>query len=145
MRKEKFTPELIAQCGANCGICVAYFGYTLKGEKRKNPCSGCRSRVSQCAFIKKQCDKLANKQIEYCFECAGFPCENLKTLDNRYRNKYGMSMIENLRHIQTQGIDRFLKNEQERWKCPICGGIICVHNKKCYTCNQIPTTERVKI
>lgn len=142
MREGEFLPELIAPCGMNCGICVAFFGYTLKGEKRKHHCSGCRSRNSnslsraRCAFIKEQCDKLAAEQIEYCFECADFPCANLKTLDTRYRNKYGMSMIENLNYIKANGIKQFLKNERKRWKCPECGGTICVHNKTCYVCSQ---------
>jgi hypothetical protein len=136
MRKVKLVPELIAPCGMNCGICVAFFGFTLKGEQRKHACNTCRLRKSKCAFLKQQCDKLATNQIEYCFECTGFPCEHLKTLDTRYRDKYGMSMIENLRYIQTHGIEQFLRNEQERWKCATCGGIICVHNKTCYTCNQ---------
>ena len=121
MQKGKFTSELVAPCGMNCGICIAYFGYTMNGRKRKHPCGSCRSRNSvyflkrnQCAFIKKHCDKLTNKQIEYCFECVDFPCENLKKLDNKYRNKYGMSLIENLKYIQTNGIKQFLKNEQER-------------------------------
>ena len=108
MQKGKLVPELIAPCGMNCGICVAFFGYTMKGEKRKHQCCNCRSRDRPCAFIKKECDKLATKQIEYCFECIDFPCANLKTLDNRYREKYGMSMIENLKYIQTKGIDQFL-------------------------------------
>jgi len=136
MKKGEFLSELIAPCGMNCGICVAFFGYTLKGEKRKHRCNTCRSRESQCAFIKEECGKLATKQIEYCFECTDFQCENLRTLDRRYRNKYGMSMIENLSYIQVNGIEQFLKKEQERWKCPNCGGIICVHNKTCYSCNQ---------
>jgi ribosomal protein S27AE len=92
-------------------------------------------------IIKEECDKLATKQIEYCFECTDFPCANLKTLDNRYREKYGMSMTENLSYIKAKGIKQFLKNEQERWKCPNCGGVICVHNKKCYTCNQTGKTK----
>ncbi|UCE57305.1 MAG: hypothetical protein JSW19_02770 [Candidatus Bathyarchaeota archaeon] len=45
-----------------------------------------------------------------------------------------MSLIENLRYIQKNGIEEFLRNEQERWKCPNCGGVVYVHNKKCYTC-----------
>jgi len=44
-------------------------------------------------------------------------------------------MIENLKYIQTNGIQQFLKHEEERWKCPTCGEIICVHNKICYSCN----------
>lgn len=142
MRKGECLPELIAPCGMNCGICVAFFGDTLEDKKRKHTCGTCRLRVSRCAFLKEQCHKLATKQIEYCFECTDFPCATLKTLDNRYRNKYGMSMIENLIQIQTQGIKQFLKNEQERWKCPNCGGTICVHNKTCYTCSQTREDQR---
>ena len=96
MQNGKFTPELIAPCGMNCGICISFFGYTLNDRKRKHPCRNCRSRDRKCAFIKKHCDKLATKQIMYCFECTSFPCETLKKLDNYYTEKYEMSMIENL-------------------------------------------------
>ncbi len=34
------------------------------------------------------------------------------------------------------GVKQFLKNEKERWKCPNCGEMICVHNKICYNCKQ---------
>ena len=135
MQQVKFTDELIAPCGMNCGICVAFFGYTMKGGKRKHACKGCRVRSSLCAFIKRQCEKLVTNQIDYCFECTDFPCENLTKLDKRYRTKYGMSMIENLTYIQTKGIQQFLNHEEERWECPTCGGIICIHNKTCYSCN----------
>ena len=131
---EPFDPKLIAPCGMNCGICISFFGYAVNGRKRKNPCIGCRSRDKQCAFLKKQCDKLLNKKVEYCFECMDFPCENLKKLDKRYRTKYGMSMIENLEYIQKNGINKFVENERERWKCSKCGEVICVHNRKCYSC-----------
>jgi hypothetical protein len=140
MKSTRLAANLIAPCGANCGICVAFFGYRLDGEKRKKACPGCRSRTSLCAFIKKCCEKLSKNQVEYCFECADFPCQRLKTLDRRYRKNYGMSMIENLTNIHTGGIRRFLEEEKERWKCPKCGGIVCVHNRKCYTCNQTRVT-----
>ena len=86
---------------------------------------------------KKKCEKLAKGQLQYCFECSDFPCEVLSTLDSRYREKYGFSLVENLRYIQEYGVEEFLKLEKERWKCPVCGGIICVHDKKCYHCKQI--------
>ncbi len=137
MRKVRLLPELVAPCGIDCGLCIAFFGYTAKGEKRKQACSGCRLRRSPCAFIKKGCAQLATKKIDYCFECADFPCARLTRLDRRYRRNYGMSPIENLRSIQANGVRQFLKNEKERWKCPNCGGVICVHNKKCYNCNPV--------
>ena len=126
--------KLIAPCGINCGACIAFFGYTMSGKKRKHTCSGCWSRTRPCAFIKKKCNLLANKQIRYCFECTDFPCETLKTLDERYIEKYGFSLVENLRYLQKKGVKEFLKREQERWKCPDCGEVICVHDKKCYHC-----------
>ena len=136
MRSRELTPDLIAPCGANCGICVAYFGYRMDGEKRKHSCPGCRSRQSLCAFIKKQCFKLAANQIEYCFECTVFPCDRLNALDNRHRSKYGMSLIENLKYIRDNGVEQFLKYERERWGCPNCGNVICVHKQICYACHE---------
>jgi len=131
---EKFEKELIAPCGMNCGICLGFFGYAVNGRKRKVACIGCRAKDKACTFVKKDCKKLLNKEIEYCFDCNVFPCEKLKKLDNRYRTKYEMSMIENLEYIQKNGIDEFVKKERERWKCPKCGGVICVHDKRCYSC-----------
>ena len=131
---ESFKEELIAPCGMNCGICIGFFGYAVNGRKRKIKCIGCRPRDKSCAFVKKQCEKLTKKEVEYCYECNDFPCEVLKKLDRRYREKYEMSMIENLEYIQKNGINKFVVKERKRWKCPKCGGIICVHDRKCYTC-----------
>lgn len=130
---EKFDVKLLAPCGINCGTCVAFFGYTMSGKKRKHSCCGCWIRKNPCAFIKKKCEKLANKKIDYCFECDDFPCEVIEKLDSQYVEKYGMSLVENLKDM-SKGIDEYLKNEKERWKCPSCEGVICVHNKKCYSC-----------
>ena len=132
---ENSRTHLVAPCGMNCGTCIAFLGFTMNGKKRKHPCPGCWSRERPCAFIKKKCNKLRNNKLQYCFECTDFPCVTLKTLDKRYTEKYRLSLVENLEYIQKNGIKEFLKYEQERWQCPICGGLICVHNKKCYTCN----------
>jgi hypothetical protein len=46
-------------------------------------------------------------------------------------------MIENLNTIRSKGITAFLANQREKYKCPKCGGIICIHNKKCFDCEKI--------
>ena len=124
----------ISPCGMNCRICVSYFGYTLSGKNRKSPCKGCKSQDKQCNFLKNHCEKLSKNKIEYCHECEDFPCENLEKLDNRYRKKYDMSMISNLKFIRKNGIKAFLKQQEEKYKCPECGGTICVHTNMCYNC-----------
>ena len=125
---------MIAPCGMNCSICVAYFGYRIDGERRKSTCSGCRPDKRKCAFIIKRCKYIPKEEVEFCFECVEFPCDNLRKLDKRYRTRFDMSMIENLEFIKENGMDKFLKQQEERYKCPECGGVICVHNGKCYSC-----------
>ncbi|MFH1031934.1 MAG: DUF3795 domain-containing protein [Chloroflexota bacterium] len=138
----KFSPDLIAPCGMNCGICGAYLAYRkdipLKPGNNVH-CKGCRPRNKQCAFIKGRCTnpKLANNQITFCFECADFPCYSLRRLDERYRKNYQMSMIENLKNIERNGLTVFLREQREKYRCPNCGGVISVHNRKCYDCQTI--------
>ena len=48
------------------------------------------------------------------------PCENLDRLDRRYRKRYDMSMVENLKEIRDKGINEFLKTQEEKYKCPKC-------------------------
>jgi hypothetical protein len=129
--------ELIAVCGMNCRICLSYFGYTMSGKKRKNPCPGCRPTNKICAFIKKRCRKTLLKEVDYCFECDSFPCEILEKLDKKYRERFKMSMIDNLNFIKKNGIEKFLKSQEEKYRCDECGDVICVHNSKCYACGDV--------
>jgi hypothetical protein len=39
------------------------------------------------------------------------PCKNLAHLDKRYRERYDMSMIENLKSINAKGMDGFLAEQ----------------------------------
>jgi predicted RNA-binding Zn-ribbon protein involved in translation (DUF1610 family) len=45
-----------------------------------------------------------------------------------------MSMVENLKELTAKGMDWFLKNQEEKYRCPNCGGVVCVHDQKCYSC-----------
>ena len=129
--------ELIALCGMNCRLCVAYFGYTMNGKKRKSQCTGCNQSNKHCAFVKKRCKNPAMENISYCYKCEYFPCENLEKLDKGYRERFKMSMIDNLNFIKENGINDFLKSQEEKYKCAECGGVICVHDGKCYTCENV--------
>lgn len=51
-------------------------------------------------------------------------------MDARYRTRYGMSEIENLKMIKSKGIACFLEQEEERWVND--EGTLCVHNRKRY-------------
>jgi hypothetical protein len=123
-----FRTILIAPCGMDCAICVAFL-------REKNRCGGCRSPDRKCHknCTISGCDKVLGK---YHHDCTEFPCKSLRQLDLRYRKNYGMSMIENLEAIRQHGIRKFIKSEKERWTCSKCGGVICVHRGFCWTCGE---------
>ena len=121
--------NLIAACGMNCGICMVYL-------REKNNCPGCRASddekpITRTACKIKTCQK---RDSEYCYTCTGFPCKRIKHLDNRYRKKYNMSMIENLLTIKESGIKKLLDMERNKWACPSCGGTLIVHKGICSSC-----------
>jgi hypothetical protein len=135
--KKEMQEILIAPCGMNCALCSSYLAMKVDLKKQgiqRSYCTGCRPRGKNCAFMKKACEKLGNGLIKYCHECADFPCRRLKGLDKRYRERYRMSMIENLEFIRDKGMAAFLKQQTKQWKCPECGGVICCHNGLCFKC-----------
>ncbi len=135
-----FSAELIAPCGMNCTLCSAYLANTIAtppGSRKMTTCSGCRPRGKRCAFIKRDCEQLSNGVINSCHECLSFPCEKLRKLDASYRRKYSYSMIDTLQMIKDRGLKATLEVQMERHKCPRCGGVICIHNGKCYHCDEV--------
>ena len=139
--------ELIAPCGMNCGVCSSYLAatYDVKSQGIRMPCcSGCRPRNKQCAFLKKKCQLLLNGQVEFCYQCPDFPCNQLRKIDTRYKTLYRMSFIENLKYIKEKGLKKFLDREREKWRCPECGETICCHNGICFHCglDKLRTREK---
>lgn len=124
------TPENIAPCGMNCALCISFQRTATKREKH---CDGCQNpSVAACTRCTiRRCPKRAETASGFCYDCPTFPCRRLQQLDERYRKNYGMSMIENLGHIRQSGLKAFLKKEEQRWACPVCGAPICVHRGHC--------------
>ncbi|MBN1169270.1 DUF3795 domain-containing protein [Candidatus Woesebacteria bacterium] len=118
----------------NCGICIGHL-------REKNRCPGCRlmdetiSRYCRKCII-RNCPILKKKGMNFCSsKCDKYPCKRLKSLDKRYRERYGMSMIKNLENIKKSGIREFVKNEKLRWNCNDCKKVICVHRNFCIFCS----------
>lgn len=122
----------IAPCGMNCALCLGY-------QRTKNKYPGCwgddpnkPDHCRLCTII--NCPTISANSSHFCYECSKVPCRRLKQLDARYRTKYGMSMMENLEEIREQGVDNFLAHQAERYTCPACHGLLCVHRPQCLTC-----------
>jgi len=137
--------KLIAPCGMNCSLCVSYLAgkhdINKQGFSRRY-CPGCIPRGKNCTFMKKQCERVGKGLVRFCHECPDFPCQRLKDLDKRYRAKYHMSMIENLKYIEAHGMENFLDKQAVDWRCPECGDTICCHNGLCLNCRLDKLREK---
>ncbi len=129
--KSKFS-GLIAPCGMNCGVCIGFL-------RDKKPCPGCQSdsdskpvHCAKCSIL--NCGKLNKTLSHFCYDCEIYPCARLKRLDKRYRENYGMSMIENLECIHSEGLEAFIAKEEYRWACKKCGATLSAHRDYCLNC-----------
>lgn len=109
MKNVVLTTESISPCGMNCGICIAYL-------RDKKPCSGCRiesknkpKHCINCRII--NCEYLAKVRSGFYFDWERFPCAKMKQSDLRYRENYHASLIENLKRIQRNGVENFIKQK----------------------------------
>ncbi|MHA2034903.1 MAG: DUF3795 domain-containing protein [Promethearchaeota archaeon] len=131
--------NLAAPCGIYCGACRQYLLLKkdlLEARGYKVGCKGCRIRNKNCAFIRRDCSALKKKELDYCYECDQFPCQNLQKIDSQYRERWSVNMIENLKRIKDIGVEQWLQEQKKLYTCPECGGEICVHDTECYDCGN---------
>ena len=135
---KQFSQDLVAPCGMDCNVCSGHLAVAndvkSKGV-RISCCIGCRPRDKKCAFLKKKCKRLSEHSVQFCYECPDYPCDSLKQIDTRYRTFFRMSLLENLVSLQKNGMEPFLRSEEEKWRCPTCQGPVCCHNGLCFHCD----------
>jgi hypothetical protein len=124
----------IAPCGVICDICLGF-------QRSKGKCVGCNNtgdKPYHCTVCSiKTCDQKQGNEKLLCYECVKFPCRRIRDLDKRYISKYGESPVQNLLRIKEDGIDSFVEAEKEKWKCPNCGNLLCVHKDVCLVCGNV--------
>jgi len=130
--------ELIAPCGINCAVCSRYLAY--QHNFRHSQCAGCRASNKNCTYLFAKCAQTNNvttQTREFCFQCEHYPCKQLKRVDARYRESYQVSTIENLENIRQYGTSYFIEEQNEKHRCVRCGGMISMHNRKCFACDAV--------
>ena len=102
-----------AYCGLYCASCPSY----------DSSCSGCKSGnvregwCSRCTI--KACARA--KGVEFCIECAEYPCEKLVKFRDDPEYPYHGEIGEYQAFIASQGEEKWLEEMKKRWSCPGCG------------------------
>ncbi len=139
MKKDNpISKDLIAPCGMNCAICSRYLAYV--NNLKRSQCVGCRPRNKRCDYLFKKCTGInhtSKGDAAFCFECEQYPCKQINRMDERYRKNYAMSVKESLEYIRKRGLEKFVKDQYKKYRCTKCGGLISIHNRKCFKCDTI--------
>ncbi len=138
--------ELVAPCGMNCGICSNYLAY--KNDLNRSQCAGCRPGNKKCSYLFGKCSGInhlleGNAGARFCFECDQYPCKEIDRMDRRYSENYKMSVKENLKYIENNGLDEFVGEQHKEHHCMKCDDLVSIHNRKCFKCETI--TKLVEI
>ena len=138
---------LIAPCGVYCGGCRRYQARsdeTLRkqiAEQKGIPvaelyvCAGCRPLRGRVKISGGEpvCDTYAcalNKKVEFCYQCADFPCLKLAPCADRAQETPHNNKVYNLVLLKKLGIDAWLEGyptrlrQYRQGKKPKAGGDI---------------------
>lgn len=133
-------------CGLFCGACpvlIANKEDTVQETAKEwdmNPediqCHGCKSDTVSvyCRTCDiKECAE--NNQVEFCFQCAEYPCDRLVAFRNDESPHHSV-VLKNLETIQEKGTQEWLEQQKFRWSCLECGTAFTWYDTVCKKCGN---------
>lgn len=131
-----------AYCGLYCGACCSMVvNEKQKGgdtalqvltDEKEQPCEGCDAIYQEkCEFV--QCCR--QHEVESCAFCNEFPCEMIIKF-SKEEWEHHQVVLDNLKRIKEIGIDAWLAEQKEYWKCPSCQSRTIWYQKQCTHCGS---------
>ena len=146
--------NLAAPCGLYCGACsilvagkrgdskrleqiakglAEYLGQPV--EVRDLACEGCLSEV--VALHCRECVLAAcalERGLIHCAQCSDFPCQRIIDFNNDGMRHHS-EVLDNIRRQREIGIDTWIEEQEERWRCPHCGCVVDWYASQCPDCD----------
>ena len=97
-------------------------------------CEGCLSEIR--AFPCRICgfrDCVLEKGLTNCSQCADSPCQLLIDFHNDGLPHHG-EVLANIQRQRDIGMDAWIAEQEERWRCPHCGCAIDWYATQCSDC-----------
>ena len=130
--------EKISYCGLYCGACPSYHKSCLGCRSDSNDKKQKRKSKWSCK-IRKCCIELKN--LQYCGECDGFPCKEIKRKlieshpgDPRFN--YRHKIPDNMEEITKLSLEKWSKEQEILWTCQECGQPIYFYYNQCRNCGN---------
>lgn len=146
--------KLAAVCGLYCKACSLFIATTedparLKGmaaqfqiSEEEVKCYGCRSakRGPYCKICKMSVCA-SERGIDFCIECAEYPCNDLKQFQSARPHR--IELWDDLERIRAIGYEHWLKEIEGNYTCPQCRSINSAYDLKCRKCGREPSCDYV--
>jgi hypothetical protein len=157
---ETFRPD--SYCGLYCGACDILNCYRSSLEtgtparwedlplrfrehlnKADVVCQGCKSEVlfEGCKGCKiRYC--ASQKGVEACILCPDYPCQDVtgmkEYIDHNLKHElpHIAVIFRNMEGVKESGIENWIKDQDNRWRCPQCGASFTWYQETCNQCGR---------
>jgi hypothetical protein len=107
-------------------------------EQLRLRCSGCKSDdvFVNCGACKlRACAR--GRRLDHCSDCAEYPCALYRGFLRAGSMLPHVRLCPgNLESVRTRGVERWLAEQAERWRCPDCGALFSWYAETCGGCGR---------
>ncbi len=147
--------KLVAVCGLFCRACHVYIATHEDPDKlaamaqrygrtvEELRCDGCRSS-RRCFYCETMCFMAkcaAGKGVEFCGDCAEYPCAGLKKFQSLAPHR--IELWKNHARRKEVGLEAWYTEMLGNYSCPDCGTINSAYDLKCRKCGRDPSCAYV--
>ena len=146
--------HLVAVCGLYCGACSIYRAWRDNNRERLEEmrqgmssrgqvvtlddlqCDGCLGQGHRTPFCQQCAIRLCPNDkpgVTRCSDCPDFPCSRITDFNNDGMRHHA-EVLDNLRRMQETGLEAWLREEEERWRCPHCQAPVDWYARSCFQC-----------
>ena len=145
--------HLAAVCGLYCGACSLYrasHDHNLPrleeilqnmSSRRKTSrddlyCAGCLSQgqlTSHCLNCAIRLCPSGKPGVARCADCPDFPCSRITDFNND-SVRHHAEVLDNIRRMQKIGVKEWLNEQEEKWRCSLCGVSVEWYAQHCFRC-----------
>jgi len=149
--------RLAAVCGLFCPACTVFIGTKedpdrlqmiakrLHRSVEELQCTGCRSgkRCYYCEEICKMARCADKKGIDFCGECAEYPCEELRVFQAEMPHRIDLWRAQ--KRIKEVGYEKWYTEMIEHYSCPKCHTLNSAYDMACRKCGATPSCTYVSL
>lgn len=149
--------KLAAVCGLFCPAChvniatredpakLAAMAQRYQRSLDEMQCNGCRSE-KRCFYCETKCTMAtcaAGKGVEFCGDCAEYPCKDLKEFQSLAPHR--IELWKSHARRKEVGLETWYAEKIEHYSCPQCRTINSAYDLKCRKCGNEPSCEYVRL